>query len=362
MSGRVNQIGAFVHRQETVTIVFGVGEHRRLAAHVEGLKPRRILLIHGASGAALADRLKVALSPRTVATFGDVLQHVPATHAQRAVKAAQDARADTVVAIGGGSAIGYAKVIALQTGARIVAVPTTYAGSEMTPIWGITEERRKATGHDPLAMPTLVVYDPELTLTLSATASAASGLNAIAHAVDAMYAPHTSPLVTTMSVQAIELLAAALRAIVRDPADINARTQASYGAHLAALALGTTGMALHHRICHVLGGRYGLAHAETHAVILPHAAAYNQAAAAAVNAQIATALGAPAAAAGLWDLNRTLGLPQGLADLGMRGDDLEDAAATIAAQPGFNPAPVTRDGVVTLLRAAHAGQPPHAES
>jgi maleylacetate reductase len=198
---------------------------------------------------------------------------------ERAVGLAVEAGVDTVVAIGGGSAIGYAKIIGRTTQARIAAVPTTYAGSEMTPFWGITEAGHKSTGRDLSVMPRLAVYDPELAFTLSPAKSAASGMNAIAHAVDGMYAAHTPPLVETIAIQAIERLSGALPVILRAPGDVPARTEACYGAHLAAIVLGTAGMALHHRICHVLGGAYRLPHAETHAVILPHAAAYNQAAA-----------------------------------------------------------------------------------
>jgi maleylacetate reductase len=351
-------IDHFVHEQGAVTVFFGAGEAGRLPERIELLEPSRILVVHGGSGAALAATLRATLAARVVGTFDGVVQHVPAESAERALTQAIESHADTVVAIGGGSAIGYAKHIARHTGARVAAVPTTYAGSEMTPIWGVTQDGRKATGRDPGVAPRLVVYDPELTLTLPVSAGSSSGMNAIAHAVDAMYARDASPLVTTMAVQAVELLAHALPAIVRAPRDMTARTEASYGAHLAAMALAATGMALHHRVCHVLGGTYGLPHAETHAVVLPYAVAYNESAAEEASARVAAALGGTRAATSLWELRRLLDLPAGLAELGMRQEDLEAAATDIAGSAGYNPAPVTRDGVLRLLRDAYEGRAP----
>jgi maleylacetate reductase len=239
-------------------------------------------------------------------------------------------------------------------------VPSTYSGSEMTPMWGLSESSRKQTGRDARVVPRLIVYDPALTLTLSPRASAASGFNALAHAVAGMYAEHTSPLVRAIALEAIEQLAAALPAVVRDPADLHAREQALYGAHLAATVLGTAGIGLHHRICHVLGGMYALPHAETHAVVLPYSVAYNEASAAAVNARMASALGGTDAADELWQLARRLGLPASLSELGVPADGIEEVAEAVASTSIANPAKVTREGVDRLLRAAHAGQEPAA--
>lgn len=353
-------IGPFTYQQQPVTVVFGVNESERLVEHLDPLEPQRVLIVHGASGAALAERVAAALGARAAGAFTDLAQHVPCGGADRAVSQAIAGGVDTVVAIGGGSAIGYAKVIALRTAARIAAVPTTYAGSEMTPIWGLTQGGVKKTGRAQAVMPKVVVYDPLMTLTLSGTASAASGMNAIAHAVDAMYAPRMSPLVASIGTESIAILAAALPAVTRRIDDLEARTQAFYGAHLAALVLGVSGMALHHRICHVLGGRYGLPHAQTHAVILPYAVAYNERDAPAVSAQVAAALGGSSAPTAVWELTRRLQLPAGLEEIGMRAGDLEDAAAAIVASPVTNPAPVTYTGVLTLLHAAFTGAPPSA--
>lgn len=351
-------IPPFRYRQEAVTVVFGGGASDRLADHVESLQPRRLLVVHGTTGAVLAGRLLAAFGEERATCFSDIAEHVPVEQADRAVALARSCAADTVVAIGGGSAIGFAKIVARDTGARIAAVPTTYSGSEMTPVWGLTRQGRKSTGRDPAVLPRLAVYDPGLTLSLPVRSSAASGLNAMAHAVDAMYARDASPLVATIAVQALTVLAAALPAIAARPRDVEARTQACYGAHLAGLVLGTTGMALHHRICHVLGGRYGLPHAATHAVVLPHAVAFNESAATAASARIAAAMHATGAASAIWDLERTLDLPASLAELGLRAADIEAAATDVAATPVANPAAVTQAGVARLLEAAFEGRPP----
>ena len=341
-------------------MVFGAGSSDRFAEHLEHLAPARILVIHGVTGATLGARMAAAFGPQRARAFTEVAQHVPAERADAAVALARAFAADTVVAIGGGSAVGFAKIVARDTGARIAAVPTTYSGSEMTPIWGVTADGVKTTGRDLRVMPRLVVYDPLLTLTLPVRSSAASGMNAMAHAVDVMYATGASPLVTSMSLEALSILARALRRIAVQPEDVAARTDAAYGAHLAGLALGTTPMALHHRICHVLGGRLGLPHAETHAVVLPYAVAYNRLAAEAADARIAAAIGGSPAAVALWDLGRELRLPQSLAELGLEPGDVDGSADDIVATSVRNPAAVTRDGVVRLLQDALAGNPPSA--
>lgn len=356
----MSAIPPFRLRLEGVTVVFGDRAGERLPEHLSQLSPQRILVFHGATGAPLGAQLCAAFGPERSRVFTDIAQHVPAALAESAVADARTFGADTVVAIGGGSAIGFAKIVARDTGARVAAVPTTYSGSEMTPMWGLTTAGGKTTGRDVHVMPQLVVYDPLLTLDLPASTSAASGMNAMAHAVDAMYAGGASPLVSTIAVESIGVLAPALRRIVEEPRDAAARTDALYGAHLAGLALGTTSMALHHRICHVLGGRFGLPHAETHAVVLPHAVSYNRRAAPAVDAGIAAALGGDDASLAIWELERALRLPESLAALGLRDGDVDAAADDIVATTVPNPAAVTREGVRRLLQDALHGQPPRA--
>jgi maleylacetate reductase len=261
------------------------------------------------------------------------------------------------VAVGGGSTIGLGKAIALTTGMPVLAVPTTYSGSEMTWVQGFTEGGRKRTQVDPKMLPKTVIYDPELTLGLPAATSAASGMNAIAHCVEALYAKEANPIVSLMAEEGIRALAASLPLIVRNPKDLEARGEALYGAWLAGMSL-NTGIALHHKLCHTLGGTWNLPHAETHSIILPHAVHYNRDAAPEAMARIARALGVKDAAGGLYDLEVRLGLKLKLADLGVPEGDLERVARIALEAPYPNPAPVTFEGVLALLRNAHAGLRP----
>nr|ART89756.1 alcohol dehydrogenase [uncultured bacterium] len=260
--------------------------------------------------------------------------------------------------IGGGSAIGLGKAVALTSGLPLIVVPTTYAGSEMTSIYGITDGGVKRTGRDPRVLPRTVLYDPTLTMSLPSNLSASSGMNAIAHCVEALYAQDGNPVISLMAEEGIRALAQALPGLVACPNDENARTLALYGAWLAGTSLGSTTMALHHKACHVLGGSFDLPHAEMHSVVLPHAAHYNREAAPGAMNRVARALGSDEGPAGLFELAQRLQLPRSLASLGMPESGLLHAAQQITAAPYPNPAPLSFDGVLALLQAAWSGVAP----
>jgi maleylacetate reductase len=340
----------------TPKVIFAVGALRRVAAEVRGIAAGRVLLIAGASAAGPADAIAAGLGPALAARVDEVVMHVPQRAADAAI--ARGGSADAIVCVGGGSAIGLGKAVALSTGAPVVAVPTTYAGSEMTSIWGRTTDGRKVTGRDPRVLPRIVVYDPELTVSLPASVSAASGMNALAHCVEGLYAPGGSAATALLAEEGIRALASALPRVVADPAGLRARTDALYGAWLAGWTLGTTGMGVHHKICHVLGGTYDLPHAAAHSAVLPHAAAYNAGHAPAALARAARALRVRDAAAGLWELARAIGAPTALGDLGFRPDQAGPAADLVCAAAPVNPRPVEPAGVRALLRAACAGDRP----
>ncbi len=321
------------------------------------------MLIAGGAQDAPVDRVAEQLGARLVTTFSDVMMHVPVETARAAVSRSRDVEADLLLSLGGGSATGTAKAVALETGLPILAVPTTYAGSEMTPIWGMTENDRKTTGRDPIVLPRAVVYDPELTLGLPIDLSTASGMNAMAHLVEALYAPDISPISSLQSEAGITALARALPRIVDDPTDIEARGEALYGAWLAGWALGTLGMGVHHTVCHVLGGTYGLAHAPVHAAVLSHATAFNEAHAPEAMAIIRNALGqagidAPTAASGLYDLEVAIGAPTSLAHVGFDPADIDEAAGLVVAGRPVNPRPVDEAAVRELLASAIEGRRP----
>ena len=289
--------------------------------------------------------------------------HVPVETAQRAAAEARAVDADLVVAVGGGSATGTAKAVARETGLPILAVPTTYAGSEMTPIWGLTEDGRKTTGRDLVVLPRTVVYDPELTVSMPAALSAASGMNALAHLVEGLYAPSVSPLLAAQAEEGVRALASALPRVVADPADLGARSDALYGAWLAGWILGTCGMGVHHKVCHTLGGTYDLPHAPAHSAVLAYATQFNQdhapdAMAALVRAFRAAGRDADDAPSAVWQLAVDLGAPVSLEPLGFAASSIDEAAGIVVAARPVNPRPVDVDGVRALLAAAYAGAPP----
>jgi maleylacetate reductase len=362
----------FVHTTRALRVVFEEGATATAGEELDRLGVGRALLITTPRGAREAGELRSVLGARLAGTFEGAELHVPVGVARAAVAEARRMHADVLVAVGGGSAIGAAKAAALETGLPIVALPTTYSGSEMTSVWGISEEERKRTGRDGRVAPRVVIYDPLATLSLPAATSAESGMNAIAHAVEALYAPDRSPLSGLLAEEGIRALAATLPQVVRDPSDRTARSEALYGAHLAGWALDLASMGLHHKLCHVLGGTFGLPHARVHALLLPHVAAFNAEAAPRAMARIARALGveggagaegaegaeARGAPAGLAALNRSLGITATLADLGLGEDDLDLATELAVRQSYPNPRSVERDGVRALLRQAWEGGVP----
>lgn len=339
-------------------VLFGAGKREAIGAEIGRFDARRVLVLCTPARRGLAETVGAALGERLAGIFDGAVMHVPVAAARAAADVARYVRADCLVAAGGGSTIGLAKALALETGLPIVALPTTYSGSEMTPIYGLTEDGLKSTGRDTRVLPRVTIYDPELTFDLDAETSAASGLNALAHAVEALYAPDLDPISELMAQESVGALGRALPDVVRNPRALGPRTEALYGAWLAGAVLGAVSMGLHHKLCHTLGGTFGLPHAQTHAVLLPHVMAYNAAAAPGAMARVARALDAASAPAAVYDLGRALGAPRNLAELGMRASDLDRAAATAARSPYDNPRPVDRDGLRIVLQSAFDGLRP----
>jgi maleylacetate reductase len=294
--------------------------------------------------------------------FDRAVMHVPVETAQEGVAAALAAGADGLVAAGGGSTLGLAKAIALETSLPILAIPTTYAGSEVTPIYGMTSAGEKKTGKSYRVLPRTVIYDACLTLTLPAALSATSGLNAIAHAAEGLYAQDANPVMSLFAEEGIRSLAHALPRIVEQPDDIAAREAAQYGAWLCGTVLGSVGMALHHKLCHTLGGMFDLPHAETHAVMLPYSMAFNLPAAPAAHERLCRALDTPEPATSLYELGRSLHAPASLKALGLRAADIPTAAAAAMQAPYYNPRPLSYEAVHRLLTSAFDGMRPDSRT
>lgn len=348
----------FVYEALPSRVVFGEGCLEQLGAELDRLGIHKALVLSTPQQWGLAASVAAQLGERAAGLFDQAVMHVPLETAEAARAEAQRLGADGCVAVGGGSTTGLAKAIALTSALPIVAVPTTYAGSEMTPIWGLTEGGVKKTGRDLRVLPKSVLYDPQLTLTLPPELSVTSGINAMAHCVEALYSKDANPIISLMAEDAIRAMAHALPRIVQDPQDATARAEALYAAWLGGVALGAVGMALHHKLCHTLGGSFGLPHAETHTVILPHALAYNAPEVPEAAARVARALDSSQAAGGLWDLAALLGAPVSLEAIGMRRRDLERAADLAVENPYWNPRPVLREGVRRLLEDAFEGRRP----
>lgn len=339
-------------------MIFGAGCLEKLPEEIERLGAARALVLSTPEQQQSGLDLAARLGSRAAGLFDRAVMHVPIETANAARDEAKRLGADCCVAVGGGSTTGLAKAIALVSELPILAVPTTYAGSEMTPIWGLTEGGRKTTGRNPRVLPKTVLYDPCLTVTMPAMLSATSGMNSIAHCVEALYAQEANPIVSMMAEDGIRALAQSLPVVVKEPGNLEARAQALYGAWLGGIALGAVGMALHHKLCHTLGGTFNLPHAETHTVLLPHAAAFNAPATPEAMARVARALDASSAPQGLYDLAASLGAPLSLASLGMKAANLDRAADLAVQNPYYNPRPITRDGIRALLENALEGRRP----
>ncbi|MBL8379227.1 MAG: maleylacetate reductase [Burkholderiales bacterium] len=348
----------FVYTGHAVRVVFGAGSLDHLEREIGLLGARRALVLSTPEQAGQAEDIARRLGARCAGIFARAVMHVPIETARAAREEAARVGADCALAVGGGSTTGLGKAIALESALPILAIPTTYAGSEMTTIYGISEGGAKKTGRDARVLPRTVIYDPKLTLSLPPALSAVSGMNAIAHSVEALYAVDANPIISLMAEEGIRALARGLPRVVAAPGDLDARADCLYGAWLCGTALNGTSMALHHKLCHTLGGSFNLPHAETHTVILPHATAYNARGTPAAMVRIAAALGAPTAAQGLLDLERRLGTPLALKDIGLSEAALDRAAELAAANPYANPVPIERAAIRRLLDNAYHGRAP----
>jgi maleylacetate reductase len=351
-------VKAFAFDALAARIVFGIGRLDDLPDEIDRLGVARVMLVAAPSSKSVADAVAEKLGPLCVGIFSDVQQHVPIEAVEAASSEAANLRADCVATIGGGSAIGFGKAIVLETAIPIIAVPTTYSGSEVTPVYGITRNGQKWTGRDASVLPKTVVYDPALTVSLPSSVTGPSGMNAIAHCVEALYARAWNPITSLLASEGLRALIGGLPRAVEAPEDLDARSDVLYGAFLAGSSLAVVGMALHHRICHVLGGSFGLSHGDANAVILPHVVRYNAEAAADAVARLAAALGVGDAAAGLFDFAESIGAPTSLASLGMQEVDLYEAARLITDTASWNPRPVEFQPVLELLHDAFLGRRP----
>ncbi|MDN4574897.1 maleylacetate reductase [Pandoraea cepalis] len=353
-------VQGFTFQSHASRVLFGRGVLSQLRDEVQRFDARRVLVLCTPEQRESAEVVVRHLGDAAVGVFDRAVMHVPIEVAEEGREVAKKLRADVVVAFGGGSTIGLGKAIALVSDLPVMAIPTTYAGSEMTPIFGITEQGLKRTGRDLKVLPRTVLYDPELTLTLPVGLSVTSGINAIAHAAEGLYSRDANPVMSLMAEEGIRALASGLPQIRTTPDDFAARSLALYGAWLCGSVLGNVGMSLHHKLCHTLGGSFNLPHAETHTVVLAHVLAFNANAAPEAMRRIERAMGVDNAAVGVYRLAIDNGAPRSLRELGMKEEDVERAVRIAGDLPYWNPRTVDAAGLRSLLRNAYEGTPPKA--
>ena len=349
---------AFEYSALPARVIFGFGTLARVTDELIALGRKRAFVLsdphHAPAGAT---RLMRALGKLGVHLSTDAVMHTPVDAIERVMAKLVAHDADCLISLGGGSTIGLGKALALRADLPQIVLPTTYAGSEATPVLGETHEGQKSTIRSMKVLPEVIIYDVELTYGLPPALSLVSGINAIAHAVESLYARDANPVISNLAEQGIAALGRALPQIVLDPANRGARADALFGAWACGSCLGAVGMSLHHKLCHVLGGTFGLPHAETHTVILPQAA-YNASAAPAALDRVARALGTHEAAGALFDLAATNGAPTSLQQIGMSQSDLDKAADGALQSAYWNPRPIERDPIRALLDDAYHGRRP----
>ena len=349
--------GDFIFPGISSRVVFGLGTLDQVAGEVARLGHRKALVLSTPQQADQARDVARQLGAASAGVFAEAAMHTPVDVTERAIAAFTKSGADCMIGIGGGSTVGLAKAIATRTGADQIVVPTTYAGSEMTDILGETAGGEKTTRRDASIRPEVVIYDVALTTSLPVGMTVTSALNAIAHGIEGLYASDASPITDMMALEAMRAFKAGLPQVIARPTDIEARRQVLYGAWLCSTVLGYVTMALHHKLCHVLGGSFGLPHAEAHAIMLPHTAGFNAVAVPEKLAPVAAIFGGNVGG-GLWDFAKANNAPLRLADLGLAEEDLDRAADIATRNPYDNPRPFDRSDIRAILAAAWHGERP----
>ncbi|KAH7112077.1 maleylacetate reductase [Dendryphion nanum] len=356
-------MSSFIYSASPCRVIFGPGSSSKISEELSHQQLKAALIISTPYQKKEANEIERLLSINAVGVFAEAVMHTPITITERGVEIARAKQADCIVSVGGGSTTGLGKAISIRTGLPHISIPTTYAGSEMTPHLGETANGIKTTRSDPRIQPGTVIYDVNLTMTLPKALSATSGVNAIAHAAEALYAQDTNPIIRLLAKEGIRALAASLPIIMADGSDINARSMALYGAWLCGVCLGSTTMALHHKLCHVVAGSFNLPHAETHTILLPHTIAYNHPSISEANKDLAEVL--PGAEGdsirGLNNLIDKLGVERKLSEYGMEEDDIGKAAEIAMKNPYANPRMIEKEKIQELVRRAWAGEPARAD-
>lgn len=339
-------------------IRFERGARHALAGELDALALFSALVLTTPQQRAQGEEIVATLGDRAVGLFSNAAMHTPVEITDAAMAEVSRTSADCVIAIGGGSTIGLGKAIALRSDLPQIVLPTTYAGSEATPVLGQTENGSKTTLKSDKVQPEVIIYDAELVATLPVDMTVTSGLNAMAHAVEGLYSHDANRLSSALAMDGIRAFVSGLPGVVAEPGDLEAREDTLFGAWLCGTVLAQVGMGLHHKLCHTLGGALNLPHAETHAIILPHATAFNEPYALTALKPVTELLGSDSAGGGLFDFAERMGAPTALKALGVAEEELDRIADLASGSPYPNPRPIERDGIRRLLQTAWDGRRP----
>jgi alcohol dehydrogenase class IV len=348
----------FTYKSLPAHVTFGRGSRAGIGQELERLGITRAIVLSTPGQTWLADQVAREIGKRVAAVFPGAAMHTPVDVTASALEIVGSSGADGVLSVGGGSTIGLGKAIALRTDLPQLVVPTTFSGSEMTAVIGQTENGVKTTQKTMAVLPEAVIYDPDMVTALPGRVAGPSGMNAIAHSVEGLYAEEANPIVSMMAEESIRSMGRALPRILDNPNETDAWNEALYGAFLAGICLGSVGMAIHHKICHTLGGSFDLPHADIHCLMLPYSAAYNREAAPDAMSRIAKALDGEDGPTALYDLMQKTATKKSLKEFGLNEADLDRAADMATKNPYYNPRPVTREGVREMLQAAYEGRLP----
>lgn len=348
----------FLARIAAVKVRFGAGSRAEVANEIRELGCKKAMVLSTPQQSEDAMQMAEVIGDLAGGVYTKAAMHTPVLITKDAVQHVKDIKADCIVSLGGGSTTGLGKAIAYRTDLPQIVIPTTYAGSEATPILGQTENDVKTTVSDPSILPEVIIYDAELVKTLPVSMTVTSALNAMAHAAEALYSQTRNPISTMLAMEGLKAFKNALPKVLENPGDLDVRGETLYGAWLCGTVLGQVGMALHHKLCHTLGGTFNLPHAETHAIVLPHAIAFNARAVPDQLQPICDIYGGDNAGQALYNFAKSLDAPMALKDLGVSETDLDRATELATTNPYWNPQPVEANAIRALLQAAWAGAPP----
>ena len=347
----------FKYRGSNSQIIFGSGAIEQTSQWIEHLSCNQAVVLSTKGREKQAQDLSDTIGKLSAGILPMAVMHTPVEVTKQALEKVLEKKADCLVAIGGGSATGLSKALAYRTKLPQIVIPTTYAGSEVTPNLGQTENKLKIALRCEQIIPNVVIYDPKLTLKLPINTSITSGFNAMAHAIEGLYAKDANPISSMLANEGLRALISALPNLKQNPTDVNARSEALYGAWSCGTVLGTVGMALHHKLCHVLGGSFDTPHAETHTILLPYTISYNAKTASNSLEKLQDLLD-NSPGTGLYEFAKKLNAPLALKEIGLSEQDLDSAAEIATENPYWNPRPITRDAIRQLLQDAWEGKRP----